>query len=171
LVEPGNLPSANSKKLSKQIQKLRLIARFWSVCEQRHMATTTIPISELLDEQYNNVEDYANSQSRLVNAFLKRNTMETEEGIDVAMAMEQQDTSRQRIQGNFRRLFEIPEFHTKYKPHMDLSYRVVQTISNNPTWHPMGIPSHVDGILQSNTVALACLRASITKIKEIESST
>ena len=134
------------------------------------MTTSTGTILDLLEDQYSIVEEYANSQSRLVNAFLQRNALETEDSMDIIVAIEQQDNCRQRIQGTLHQLFEIPEFHTKYKSHLDLSCRVIQTISNNPTWNSMGIPSHIDGILQSNTVALACLRASITKIKEIEPS-
>ena len=132
--------------------------------------TATTTILELFEEQYSAVEEYANSQSRLVNAFLKKNSVETEEAIDVVLVMEQQDTCRQRLQENLHKLLQVPEYHmTRYQSHVDLSCRVIQTIANNPRWTCMGIPSHVDGILQSNTVALACLRASITKIKEIDS--
>ncbi|MGK3745360.1 MAG: hypothetical protein ACI90V_012221, partial [Bacillariaceae sp.] len=56
-----------------------------------------------------------------------------------------------------------------------LSRRVIETISNNPSWYSNGLPKPTDNnnnnnnnSLQTNTIAIAALKASIARIREIE---
>ena len=58
--------------------------------------------------------------------------------------------------------------------HINLSKRVIKTISYNPSWYSNGLPkpntddNHNTNSLQTNTIAIAALKASIATIREIE---
>jgi hypothetical protein len=125
----------------------------------------------LLDEQYVCLEAFANAQSRLLNGFSARAhplREDEERSVEVEDAVERIDSCRQKVQQNLQRLMADEEFSKKHKSHVDLSLRVVRTIARNPSWGAMGIPSHATGVLETNTVALASIRASISIIKELE---
>ena len=71
-----------------------------------------------------------------------------------------------------------------YQDHVDLSKRVIRTVASNPAWYPNGCPAphpvlgirerspayvhntDLNGPLPQNTMALAALRASITKLRQ-----
>lgn len=127
-------------------------------------------IIQLLEEQYVTLEEYANAQSRLLNASMKKSSSDTENVTEISSAIERLEICRQKVQSNLYRLLEDVDNSTKYKEHIDLSRRAIKTIAINPSWCAAGIPSHTEGVLESNTVALACLRGSIARIKDIELS-
>lgn len=70
-----------------------------------------------------------------------------------------------------------------YQDHVNLSKRVIRTVASNPAWYPNGCPAphpvlgirerspayvhntDLNGPLPQNTMALAALRASITKLR------
>ena len=58
--------------------------------------------------------------------------------------------------------------------HINLSKRVIKTISYNPSLYSNGLPKPTDdnhnttNSLQTNTIAIAALKASIASIREIE---
>lgn len=71
----------------------------------------------------------------------------------------------------------------RFTDHLGLSRRVIRTIANNPLWYSNGLPAPAPAInsgnnnnsknnnsstLQTNTVAIAVLKASIANIREIE---
>ena len=122
---------------------------------------------ELLKLQYESLETFANAQSRLLNAFMNKSST-SNAAILIAPEIEYMESCRQHVRAIGRQIHADDELCRKYQEHVDLSVRVVQTIGKNPSWDPMGIPSHSDGILQSNTVALAALRASLARIQELE---
>ena len=63
-------------------------------------------------------------------------------------------------------------YQRHYSDHIEISKRVIDTVTNNPTWHANGLPDTSGSSarwLQTNTVALASLKASIENIsREIE---
>lgn len=120
----------------------------------------------ILDELYESIEAFANAQSRQLNAYSNNITYESNEATDVSSEIEYLESCRQKMQMVWGRIFRDEEMRRKYPSHLGLSARVIETVVKNPTWSAMGIPSHSDGILESNTVALASLRASLAKIKE-----
>jgi hypothetical protein len=126
-------------------------------------------IEELLEQQYEYIEEYANSQTRLLNASMKNISVISEESQDLSLAVELHESCRRKIQSNWKRLIADRDFCTRHGPHLDLSKRVIQTVAKNPSWGCIGLPSHSDGALESNTIALASLRASMMRIKDIES--
>jgi len=142
------------------------------------------PLLQLLDEQYICMEAFANTQSRLwnVSSFTVTTTNKTSSSSSSSLRRRQDDPTeeiveqmtavmgdwescRQRVQMNLKQLLD-DEFCRKHKDHIDLSIRVIKTIAKNPTWGTMGIPTHTTGILETNTIALVALRASIAKVKE-----
>jgi len=131
-------------------------------------------LTDLLDEQYRWMEAFANAQSRLLNASSftvktpSRTRHEEEEGIEVDQAVNHLISCRQKVQQNLKRFMADEQFCKKHRAHLDLSLRIVRTISKNPSWDGMGIPSHTNEVLETNTVALASLRASICLIKDQE---
>ena len=126
------------------------------------MSSQSKTLTEILEEQYSLTEDFANSQSRLLNVSMAKSSDE-----EITSALVGMTKSRQRVRSSLERLHEEDFFRT-YPAHVNLSNRVVQTIAKNPSWHSNGIPSHVTNILETNTVALATLKASISRIIELE---
>jgi hypothetical protein len=125
-------------------------------------------ISKLLQEQYTFTEEYANSQSRLLNASMTSSASAADTDDDeIKSALNDLNTYRNRVRSNLERLHQ-GDFHKLYPAHVALSQRVIQTIASNPSWHPNGLHSHVKSILETNTVALATLKASIDRINEME---
>jgi uncharacterized protein (UPF0335 family) len=125
----------------------------------------------------------------------------------VIKAIERLDKARSNVRSNMKDLQEQEEIqnqnhqiqnstkgyqqqqnHQRYytKNHINLSRRVIETISNNPAWYTNGLPkpttsssssSSIDNnnnnnnsnnSLQTNTIAIAALKASIARIREIE---
>jgi hypothetical protein len=125
-------------------------------------------ISNLLQDQYTFTEEYANSQSRLLNASMtsSASTADTDDD-EIKSALNDLTTYRNRVRSNLVQLHQ-GEFYELYPAHVALSQRVIKTIASNPSWHPNGLYSHVKSILETNTVALATLKASIDRINEIE---
>ena len=126
-------------------------------------------IGDLLDDQYACVEAYANSQTRLLNASMTKILPGSDESHELALAVEHHESCRRNLQSNWKRLTEDMEFCKRYRAHLELSQRVIKTVAQNPSWGCTGLPSNFDGILETNTVALASLRASITRIRDGES--
>eukprot|EP00980_Cylindrotheca_fusiformis_P001439 scaffold345_cov134-Cylindrotheca_fusiformis.AAC.50 len=121
---------------------------------------------KLLQEQYSFAEAYANSQSHLLNASVASSTSANDKD-EIGSAVNALNESRNRCRSNLEALSE-GQFQKLYPAHVALSQRVLQTIANNPSWQANGLPSHVGSILETNTVALATLKASIDHISELE---
>ena len=133
--------------------------------------------TDLLDEQYRCLEAFANAQSRLLNAssFTAKTTSRhrpddeaEEEGNEVDQAVKHLMSCRQKVQHNLKRFMDDEQFCRKHNAHLDLSRRIIRTMAKNPSWDRVGIPSHLNAVLETNTVALATLRASICLIKDLE---
>ncbi len=122
------------------------------------MSTRT---SQILKEQYTLAKEYANAQSRLLNATIVNDDRQ------IALALKDLDSCRSRVRSNLLQQQE-EEIPSSYPQHAALSQRVLQTIANNPSWHANGIPSYSqnNATLEINTVALASLKASISNICE-----
>jgi hypothetical protein len=122
-------------------------------------------ISQVLKEQYSLAEEYANAQSRLLNATIGNDSRQ------IALALKDLDSCRSRVRSNLlqqqQQQQQQQEISSRlYPQHVALSHRVLQTIANNPSWHANGIPSYSqnNATLEINTVALASLKASISNI-------
>ena len=124
--------------------------------------TSTKTLKEILEEQYTVTEDFANAQSRLLNASMTKSSED-----EIRSALASMNKARRSVRSCMQLLQEEDSLRA-YSTHVSLSNRVVQTISKNPSWHSNGIPSHATNILETNTVALATLKASITRILEME---
>ena len=166
---------------------------------------TVVLVGQLLEEQCELVEDYANAQTVLYNAITTNKTRHnTTQGGSMSTttatggilrSLERLDETRTKVRSNFLRLREETtttttntantvlerqqQQHRHYYDnmmdrHMGLSERVVGTISSSISWHANGLPAPNSGGddtilegLQSNTVAIAALRASVARIREI----
>ena len=166
------------------------------------MNNNAYSMRELLNEQYQSVESFANAQIRLFNATVADASpggMTTRGGVlggdnnanntELAEATKNLMICRENVRSTLKRLQdELNNMEqeggeknnsAKHKillmqQHLSLSRRVIQTIFSNPSWHTNGIPSITttsDGrntSLETNTVALASLKASITRVLELE---
>ena len=153
------------------------------------MTQKTKAFSGLLEEQYAVIEEYANAQTFLFNVITTttRKTGEQEVPSDdlssfgdttdssTIKALERLDEARTNVRSNFKSLREDACIKERHSVHIDLSRRVIETISNNPSWHANGLPTPTAGNngggmegLKTNTVAIAALKASIARIREIE---
>ena len=124
--------------------------------------TSTKTLKEILEEQYTVTENFANAQSRLLNASMTKSSED-----EIRSALASMNKAKRSVRSCMQQLQEEDSLRA-YPTHVSLSNRVVQTISKNPSWHSNGIPSHATNILETNTVALATLKASITRILEME---
>ena len=124
-------------------------------------------ITETLEEQYKLAENFANAQARFLNAWMNHSS--SARGTNsVVIAFEQLDQCRRRLRSNWRKMHEDDAFRIKHNHHIELSRRVIQTLSQNPAFGSYGFPRVSRGTLEANTVALASLRASIALVKESE---
>ena len=128
---------------------------------------------ELLDEQYTLTENYANAQTKLLNltrTHVGSTTTRLDSG-DIAMAGSGLYNAREQVRSNFECIQNHPSIAVRYPEHIALTRRVLQTISRNPTWAEIGIPiGNLDSI-QTYTVALATLKASIAQVQIREAET
>ena len=110
-------------------------------------------LSALLETQFSHIEDYCNSQTNLYNATVSGNHVDTVRVIaewSKSIALVRNDLEQ------FERNFPYLSHHN------NLTRRVIQTISQNPSVDTIGIPGRVN--IKANTVALATLRASIKQV-------
>ena len=154
----------------------------------------TRSFSGLLDEQYALIEEYANAQTFLYNAITtttSRTTSRRTKGQGPSLvgddstikALERLDEAKTNVRSNFMNIRDYDDTDIKerhwHSGHINISRRVIETISNNPcSWHANGLPTAVGnnngggGIanegLKTNTVAIAALKASIARIREME---
>jgi TolA-binding protein len=156
----------------------------------------------LLEEQYAVVEEYANAQTFMLNATTKTTTKtatatsrlsssssSSSDDDAVINAIERLDKARINVRSNLKDLQEhIIQIQNqiqnnnnnnnnnneqqRYTNHINLSKRVIETISYNPSWYSNGLPKpptdNNTNSLQTNTIAIAALKASIATIREIE---
>lgn len=123
---------------------------------------------QLLQDQYSIAEEYANIQSRLLNVSMKSSaSLASSDDEEIERVLDDVNKYRNRTRSNLARL-QHEGFHKLYPAHVALSLRVINTIANNPSWNANGIPSHFTNILETNTVALATLKASIDRITQAE---
>lgn len=125
-------------------------------------------IVQLLQEQNDSMERFANAQALLLNVSSARTSPSTAFSDELDDALSSLYEIRNRLRCNLKQLEQEELFCKFYPRHLALSKRVAQTIAANPSWHPNGLPSHTRGITETNTVALASLRASIERINEAE---
>ena len=152
----------------------------------------------LREEQYAVVEEYANAQTFLLNATttttktksatsrLSSSSLSSSSDDDAIInAIERLDRARNNVRSNLKDLQEQEiqiqnnnnnsiQQQRYSMNHINLSKRVIKTISYNPSWYSNGLPKPTDdnynntNSLQTNTVAIAALKASIATIREIE---
>src|SRR5210317_1504966 len=123
-------------------------------------------IVHLLQEQSDCMERFANAQARLLNASSIRSSPSAAASDEMDEALTTLYGIRNQLRSNLMQLKQQENFCKLYPKHLALSQRVAQTIAANPSWHSNGLPSHGKGITETNTVALAALRASIERINE-----
>lgn len=154
------------------------------------MGSSSHTFLELLDQQYSKVEDYANAQTLLYNASTTAKNAnangsslgsfdddEEEESSSspIIRALERLEDAKWNLRSNLENLREagLSKMHSR---HLELSRRVITTISTNPSWHANGLPNDAGRnsfsrkALEANTVAIAALNASIARIRDIEGS-
>ena len=155
------------------------------------MGSSAHTFLELLDEQYIKVEAYANAQTRLYNAsttaknanangsslgsFDDDDAEEELSSSPIIRALERLEDAKWNLRSNLENLREasLSRMHSR---HLELSGRVISTISTNPSWHANGLPDDAGRntfsrqALEANTVAIAALNASIARIRDIEGS-
>ena len=151
----------------------------------------------LREEQYAVVEEYANAQTFLLNATttktktksatsrLSSSSSSSSSDDAIINAIERLDRARNNVRSNLKDLQEQEiqiqnnnnnsiQQQRYSMNHINLSKRVIKTISYNPSWYSNGLPKPTDdnynntNLLQTNTVAIAALKASIATIREIE---
>ena len=152
----------------------------------------------LREEQYAVVEEYANAQTFLLNATttktktksatsrLSSSSLSSSSDDDAIInAIERLDKARKNVRSNLKDLQEQEiqiqnnnnnslQQQRYSMNHINLSKRVIKTISYNPSWYSNGLPKPTDdnynttNSLQTNTIAIAALKASIAAIREIE---
>ena len=146
----------------------------------------------LREEQYAVVEEYANAQTFLLNATTTTTKTKTKLSSSSSLsddaiinAIERLDKARNNVRSNLKDLQEQEiqiqnnndnniEQQRYSMNHINLSKRVIKTISYNPSWYSNGLPKPTDdnynttNSLQTNTIAIAALKASIATIREIE---
>ena len=152
----------------------------------------------LREEQYAVVEEYANAQTFLLNATttktktksatsrLSSSSLSSSSDDDAIInAIERLDKARNNVRSNLKDLQEQEiqiqnnnnnslQQQRYSMNHINLSKRVIKTISYNPSWYSNGLPKPTDdnynttNSLQTNTIAIAALKASIATIREIE---
>lgn len=135
-------------------------------------------LPRLLEEQYSCTERYANAQTALFNAVTtssQRSSSPTPHPVDddddnVGRAVKKLGEARCRVRSNWADIQRHPVVKKQYPNHVALSQRVLRTIASNPSWHANGLPTLnlTQSHLQTNTVALASLKASIVGILEME---
>ena len=148
----------------------------------------------LREEQYAVVEEYANAQTFLLNATTTTTKPKTRSATSrlssssddaIINAIERLDKARKNVRSNLKDLQEQEiqiqnnnnnslQQQRYSMNHINLSKRVIKTISYNPSWYSNGLPKPTDdnynttNSLQTNTIAIAALKASIAAIREIE---
>ena len=153
----------------------------------------------LREEQYAVVEEYANAQTFLLNATttktktksttsrlsLSSSSSSSDDDAIIINAIERLDKARNNVRSNLKDLQEQEiqiqnnnnnsiQQQRYSMNHINLSKRVIKTISYNPSWYSNGLPKPTDdnynttNSLQTNTIAIAALKASIATIREIE---
>ena len=151
----------------------------------------------LREEQYAVVEEYANAQTFLLNATTaktktksttSRLSSSSDDDAIIINAIERLDKARNNVRSNLKDLQEQEiqiqnnnnnslQQQRYSMNHINLSKRVIQTISYNPSWYSNGLPKPTDdnhnntnttNSLQTNTIAIAALKASVATIREIE---
>ena len=131
--------------------------------KNKRMATSTT--LDLLKEQCNLLEEYANAQSRLLNVVIVTSSSSIDDD-KISSFLEDLDDCRCRVRSNWKLLQAQDEIQLKYPSHITLSSRVLQTIAKNPSWHTNGISRETKSALEANTVALAAVKASVALICE-----
>ena len=138
------------------------------------MAANESPLlNALLEEQYRSAEAYANAQSRLYNAASWRGTGAGGSGDDdydddgLVAAAEDLARRREGVRSNLVLLkrHQQQRRDDHLEAHLSLSGRVAETLFSNPSWHRNGIPSS-RASMETSTVALASLKASIARVLE-----
>lgn len=143
---------------------------------------------ELLDQQFALVEEYANAKTLLYNASTKTESATSNPfTIDelgpsqppIIVALERLEEVQRNLRANIQELTRLSAGgrQQQLRPnHLALSKRVITTIANNPAHHSNGLPNDAgrnnfaQKALEANTVAIAALKASIARIKDIERS-
>lgn len=142
---------------------------------------------ELLEEQYNVTEAYANAQTMLWNATQRQqNHSDTmvnhaaETGGNslpsttlISSSVQQHYDALREVQSNLQHLQQYSDNNSNNHPgkvlqqHVALTKRVLQTLAHNPcTWQSNGLPrQHAtrEESISNATVAMATLKASIAR--------
>jgi hypothetical protein len=130
-------------------------------------AKSSWTLSELLEEQYQRTEAFANAQTRLWNVTTKSKNGNASSLLSTSSAVRSHSKARRDVQEILKCLQENQGLKERHSKHFALSQRVIKTIANNPSWHANGVPNtHADpaAMLEANTVAMAALKASIASI-------
>jgi len=140
---------------------------------------------ELLDQQYALVEEYANAKTLLYNASAKTESATNNPATfdelgpsqpPIIVALEMLEDVQRNLRSNTQELTRLSGGRKLRSNHLALSERVITTIANNPGHHSNGLPNDAgrnnfaQKALEANTVAIAAMKASIARIKDIEGS-
>jgi hypothetical protein len=144
-------------------------------------------LTELLEEQYDVTEAYANAQTLLWNVTQKqqqkRNGIPSDTHDDfiwngsslVHTAAKRHYDALRHVQDHFQQLQQYAS--ETYPQHLALTMRVLQTLAHNPcSWQSNGIPvqssvNHASTTTANATVAMAALKASIFQVMQEQQNT
>jgi uncharacterized protein (UPF0335 family) len=152
--------------------------------------TTTTTASRLSSSSSSSLPSSSSSSDEaVINAIERLDKARSNVRSNMKDLQEQEEIQNQNHQiQNSTKGYQQQQNHQRYytKNHINLSRRVIETISNNPAWYTNGLPkpttsssssSSIDNnnnnnnsnnSLQTNTIAIAALKASIARIREIE---
>ena len=112
------------------------------------------------------MEDFANAQSRLLNATMAASSSVPSDSSSVQDAVREMVKCRDSVRSFLEQVEQDELINARYPEHISLTRKVIRTIHSNPAWHSNGVPNSTGDILATNTVALAALRASTSRICE-----
>jgi uncharacterized protein (UPF0335 family) len=141
--------------------------------------TTTTTASRLSSSSSSSLPSSSSSSDEaVINAIERLDKARSNVRSNMKDLQEQEEIQNQNHQiQNSTKGYQQQQNHQRYytKNHINLSRRVIETISNNPSWYSNGLPKPTDNnnnnsnnSLQTNTIAIAALKASIARIREIE---
>jgi hypothetical protein len=153
------------------------------------LSSATKDLINALEWQYTHIQDYCHAQTKLSNLWVTRGGREKSSiplGCQVQQIIQDVDNAVQHVRQDLLALLALidiyqqddscsiaPHVQSLLKSHIALSRRVIQTVQEH--YHANGIPNRNggQGLQQSQNdhklVALATLRASITRINEAAS--
>jgi hypothetical protein len=134
-------------------------------------AAAALTLSDLLDEQYEAVLAYCNSQISLYNAIHSKHDRQGEARYNMKSVLRSYSDALAAVRSNLRNLHELSETLPRSQQkllvdHLDRMDHVLNLVGGQPLVHPNGVPTSRAIDTDSFTLALSSTRASIRLVKE-----